>query len=93
MAARRWTPEQRKRQAELIRRWRPWLHATGPRTEAGKQVVARHADRGGQRPELRSLAVEIGAMLAELQALLAEQKALTPEQERGQNDQDIKSRD
>lgn len=39
MPARTWTPEQRQRQAEAIRRWRPWEKSTGPRTDEGKQRV------------------------------------------------------
>jgi hypothetical protein len=31
-----WTPEARKRQAKLIRQWRPWEKSTGPQTPAGK---------------------------------------------------------
>jgi hypothetical protein len=51
-----WTPERRKRQSELIRRWRPWEKSTGPRTTRGKKRVARNAYKGGTRLVLRSLA-------------------------------------
>jgi len=44
-----WTPERRARQAELIKTWRPWEQATGPRSAAGKAVVARNAWKGGVR--------------------------------------------
>ncbi len=54
-----WTPERRARQAELIRRWRPWETATGPRTQTGKDAVSRNAFRGGTWRLLRELA---GAM-------------------------------
>jgi len=50
-----WTPERRKRQAELIRRWRPWESSTGPRTEDGKTLVSRNAWKGGHRGVLRAL--------------------------------------
>lgn len=50
------TDAQRAAQAEAIQRWRPWEKSTGPRTDAGKQRVARNADKGGRRDELRSLA-------------------------------------
>ena len=49
------TPEHRARQAELIRRWKPWEHSTGPRTDEGKQIVSRNADKGGMRAMLREL--------------------------------------
>ncbi len=42
-----WTSARRARQAELIRQWRPWEKATGPRTQEGKATVARNAYRGG----------------------------------------------
>jgi hypothetical protein len=45
----RWTPETRQKQAEQIRTTRPWRHATGPRTRAGKMIVARNALRHGFR--------------------------------------------
>ena len=51
-----WTEARRQRQAELIRRWKPWEQATGPRTEEGKATVARNAWKGGQRQALRELA-------------------------------------
>jgi len=38
-----WTPERRAKQAETIRRTKPWEHSTGPRTEAGKQTSSRNA--------------------------------------------------
>lgn len=52
---RRWTEEERKRQAERIRQWRPWEQSTGPKTEEGKAIASRNADKGGQRPFLRQL--------------------------------------
>lgn len=41
--ARHWTPEERQRQAELIRQWRPWEKSTGPVTDAGKAASAMNA--------------------------------------------------
>jgi hypothetical protein len=32
-----WTPARRKRQAELIRQWRPWEKSTGPLTAKGRR--------------------------------------------------------
>ena len=62
MAARNWTPEQRRRQAEAIQRWRPWEQSTGPRTEAGKNKAALNAWKGGERPALRRLAQTLREM-------------------------------
>ena len=42
-----WTAARLARQAQATRRWRPWEHATGPRTAEGKTRSARNADRGG----------------------------------------------
>ena len=47
MAARKWTPEQRQRQAEAIRRSKIWLYSTGPTSEEGKARVAQNGYRGG----------------------------------------------
>lgn len=48
-----WTPERRARQAELIRATRPWEHATGPTSDAGKATSARNAYKGGRRARQR----------------------------------------
>ena len=50
-----WTPERRARQAELIRKWRPWKKSTGPKTEAGKAAVSQNAYKGGTWRMLRQL--------------------------------------
>ena len=51
-----WTPERRARQAELIRRWRPWEKSMGPRTEAGKANASKNVLKGGRWKLLRDLA-------------------------------------
>ena len=56
-----WTPERRARQAALIRTWRPWKGSTGPKSEAGKAVVAGNAWKGGTRQMLRELARALAA--------------------------------
>jgi hypothetical protein len=48
-----WTPERRARQAELIRRVKPWKRSTGPRTAAGKAKSSRNATRFLRDPEAR----------------------------------------
>jgi hypothetical protein len=58
-----WSTERRKRQAQAIRHWRPWEHATGPRTVEGKARSARNADRGGQRRVLREMIRTLNADL------------------------------
>ena len=49
-----WTSECRARQSALIRNWRPWEVATGPKSEEGKVRVSRNAFKGG-RAMLREL--------------------------------------
>lgn len=55
MAARQWTLAQRKRQAELIRQWKPWQHSTGAKTLEGKAKVSRNAFKGGVNHEIKEL--------------------------------------
>jgi hypothetical protein len=52
-----WTPERRARQAEAIKRWRPWERSTGPRTAEGKATASRNGWKGGRRELLRELAL------------------------------------
>jgi hypothetical protein len=58
-----WTPERRARQAEAIKRWRPWEQSTGPRTAEGKATVSRNADKGGQREVFRAIVPRLRAEL------------------------------
>ncbi len=60
-----WTPERRQKHAAAIRRWRPWQHATGPRTSEGKAKSALNSYKGAVRAELRLL----GSLLEELESM------------------------
>lgn len=51
----KWTAEQRARQAELIRTWKPWEKSTGAKTEAGKAKVSRNAWKGNHRQQVREM--------------------------------------
>ena len=55
MAARKWTDEQRARQAALIRTWAPWTTSTGPRTPAGKAASSKNAVNYSCRELLREM--------------------------------------
>lgn len=46
-----WTKERRAAQAERIRKTKPWLKATGPRTEEGKKRTRMNALKHGNRSE------------------------------------------
>lgn len=50
-----WTPERRAKQAEAIRRWKPWKRSTGPKSEEGKAAASRNAWKGGKRAQWREL--------------------------------------
>ena len=58
-----WTAERRARQAALVRNWRPWEQATGPRSVEGKARVARNGYKGGHWLELRELTKSVNALL------------------------------
>ncbi len=58
-----WRAKRRTRQAEAIRRWRPWEQSTGLRTTHGKAKSARNAYRGAQRQRFRELAKALSAGL------------------------------
>ena len=58
-----WTPERRARQAALIRTWKPWKHATGPRTNEGKARMARSGFKGGHWLKLRELTKAMNELL------------------------------
>lgn len=61
-----WTPERRARQAELIKKWKPWEKSTGPNSAEGKVKASRNAYKGGVRPQLR----EVSKVLREQQQFL-----------------------
>jgi len=50
-----WTPERRAKQRAAIRRWQPWAQSTGPKTDEGKAVSSRNADKGVHREEARAM--------------------------------------
>lgn len=58
-----WTEERRTRQAELIRNWKPWERATGPKSEEGKQRSARNAYKGGEWVVLRQAIIQLNMRL------------------------------
>jgi hypothetical protein len=66
MSSNGWTEERRARQAEAIRRWKPWEKSTGPASDAGKSRVSRNAYKGGRRPRLREIQRGMREVLAAL---------------------------
>lgn len=65
-----WTLERKKRQAKLIKNWRPWEKSTGPRTEKGKQASAMRGYKGGTRKMLRELGKALREQQGELEKIL-----------------------
>jgi hypothetical protein len=66
-----WTLERRRKQAELIRTWQPWVKSTGPRSLEGKERVAANAWRGGHRAQLRELTKMVNAECRQARELVA----------------------
>lgn len=44
---RQWTLQERQRQAELIKKWKPWKHSTGAVTPEGKEASKMNAMKDG----------------------------------------------
>ena len=62
--------ERKARQSALIRIWKPWERATGPRTTEGKARPARNGDKGGAWQIERDMLRALGrALKAQRQAL------------------------
>ena len=60
---RHWTPEERLKQAELIKNWQPWKRSTGAKTAIGKARSSQNAHKHGA-----------GKLQKELRELLKQQK-------------------
>lgn len=58
-----WTSERRARQAEAIRRWKPWTKSTGPKTPNGKARAKMNGYRGGHWRKMRELSKAMNALL------------------------------
>jgi hypothetical protein len=67
-----WTPERRARQAEAIRRWRPWERSTGPRTAEGKAVAAANGAKAWPHSGARETLRELRRVLREQRKALRE---------------------
>ena len=50
-----WTPERKAKQAEAIRRWKPWERSTGPKSDEGKRVASQNARLAPLAPEMEKL--------------------------------------
>jgi len=66
-----WTPERRARQREIIRKNKPWLKSTGPRTPEGKAVSSQNARMS---PELARIDAELKRIHATVLVLTGRQR-------------------
>ncbi len=65
-----WSEERRRRQAEMIRRWKPWERSTGPRTSEGKARSSKNAFKGRIRPQIRKLRALLTQLEREQKSIL-----------------------
>ena len=70
MSTRTWTLEQRQRQSEAIKRWKPWERSTGPKSPEGKATVSRNAFNGGDMADFRASVKEFNDAMRKQRALL-----------------------
>ena len=70
MSARKWTPEQRLKQSEAIRRWKPWESSTGAKTAHGKNVSSKNATKTGDSREFREFIKLMNKLLREQKNLI-----------------------
>jgi hypothetical protein len=69
MSTRKWTLEQRLRQSEAIRRWRPWEASTGAKTPYGKAISSKNATKTGDSAYVRELIKQMNRILKEQRGL------------------------
>ena len=63
---RKWTAEERARQAELIQNWKPWKQSTGAKTAEGKAASSQNAlVHGGRSAETKELQQAISTLMKE----------------------------
>lgn len=67
-----WTPERRAKQAEAIRRWKPWEQSSGPTTASGKSASSQNAYKGGAWIAERANQKQVNAQFRGLRLLMRE---------------------
>lgn len=70
-----WTEERRLKQAQAIRRWKPWLASTGPTTAAGKAISSRNASKPDAiRKQIAAIKAELAHVLRLVKKIEATRK-------------------
>ena len=70
MVARTWTIEQKEKQRQAIKGWKPWEKSTGAKTPEGKAAVSKNAYKGGYRPMTEAMSKLLNRILKDNQAEL-----------------------
>ncbi len=65
-----WTEERKRRQRELIQRWRPWEQSTGPKTPEGKARASHNSTKTGGSKQLREMIKELNKVLRKQRELI-----------------------
>ena len=60
---RHWTPEERLKQSEAIKRWKPWEQSTGAKSPQGKAISAKNATKTGDSREVREFVKQTNKIL------------------------------
>lgn len=68
---RNWTAEQRLRQSEAIRRWKPWELSTGAKTAQGKTVSSKNATKTGDSASVRELVKDLNRLLKKQRGIIS----------------------
>lgn len=77
--ARQWTLEERQRQAQLIKAWKPWETSTGPVTTEGKQVSRTNSTKHGLRSAYFLEAQKLLGLLRQRERTIKKAMAEVPE--------------
>jgi hypothetical protein len=67
---RHWTQEERLKQSQAIRRWKPWKSSTGAKTAYGKAISSKNATKTGDSVYVRELIKQMNRILREQKDLI-----------------------
>jgi hypothetical protein len=67
---RHWTPEERLKQSEAIKRWKPWEQSTGAKSPQGKAISSKNATKTGDSAYVRELIKQMNQILKEQNRLI-----------------------